>query len=105
VRRGVERASRRVGGASAVGAPTTRASALSMPEAGSGAEECSMDGNGGEVMLEDISWTRCVEEIARGDPGCEYDYRGVVFKTPEGGFIMGPAKDALSPRGVPVPDV
>ena len=103
VRRGVERASRRVGGAPTADAPTTRASALSMPEAGSGAEECSMDGNGGEVMLEDISWTRCVEEIARGDPGCEYDYRGVVFKTPEGGFIMGQQKTLYHLEGCPCP--
>ena len=103
VRRGVERASRRGVCAAAARESTTRASALSMPEAGSGAEECSMDGNGGEVMLEDISWTRCVEEIARGDPGCEYDYRAVVFKTPEGGFIMGQQKTLYHLEGCPCP--
>ena len=100
VRKGVERAAR---GAPSAAESSTRASALSMPEAESGAEEYSIDVNGRELTLQDISWTRCVEEIARGDPGCEYDYRGVVFKTPEGGFIMGQQKTLYHLEGCPCP--
>ena len=53
--------------------------------------------------MKEISWTHCVENLGKGDPGVEHDYKRVVFVTPDDGFIMGARKTLYHLNGCPCP--
>ena len=75
----------------------TRASVVAMRSDG------ARGSNGSGGALKEISWTHCVENLGKGDPGVEHDYKRVVFVTPDDGFIMGARKTLYHLNGCPCP--
>jgi len=76
---------------------STRASVVAMRSDG------ARGSNGPGGALKEISWTHCVENSGKGDPGIEHDYKRVVFVTPDDGFVMGSRKTLYHLSGCPCP--